>query len=69
MVIEYPTYKTWFVKIDNGFNGHQTAIIRFKKGILGSAIRNIVRLLLFFILKYLFERIVVVENVIIDMSI
>ncbi|KAF7394823.1 hypothetical protein HZH66_007997 [Vespula vulgaris] len=43
MVIEYPMYKTWFVKIDNGFNGYQTAIICFKKGILGSAIKNIER--------------------------
>ncbi|XP_015181336.1 PREDICTED: IQ domain-containing protein H-like [Polistes dominula] len=43
MIIQYPMYKTWFVKIDNGFYGYQTAIVRFKTGILGSAIRNIER--------------------------
>ncbi|KAL2728648.1 IQ domain-containing protein H-like [Vespula squamosa] len=43
MVIEYSMYKTWFVKIDNGFNGYQTAIVCFKKGILGDAIKNIKR--------------------------
>lgn len=55
MVIEYPMYKTWFVKIDNGFNGYQTAIICFKKGILGSAIKNIVGFIIV-ILKFLFEK-------------
>ncbi|XP_014597844.1 PREDICTED: IQ domain-containing protein H-like [Polistes canadensis] len=43
MIIQYPMYKTWFVKIDNGFYGYQTAIVRFKTGILGSVIRNIER--------------------------
>lgn len=42
MAIQYTIYKTWFVKIDNGFNGHHTGIIRFQKGILGKAIKNIV---------------------------
>ncbi|KAK2576492.1 hypothetical protein KPH14_005818 [Odynerus spinipes] len=43
MAIQYSIYKTWFVKIDNGFNGHHTGIIRFQKGVLGHAIRNIER--------------------------
>ncbi|KAI4489351.1 hypothetical protein M0802_011220 [Mischocyttarus mexicanus] len=32
MIIQYPIYKIWFVKIDNGFYGYQTAIIRLKTG-------------------------------------